>query len=470
MKINHNRRDFLKKIGLLSVSAGLSPWIGSAFAQQPETLSSKGKFPGYNGVNSDYDVIVAGGGPAGCAAAVSAAREGAKTLLIESTGVLGGLGTSGLVPAWCPFSDGEKVIYKGLAWKIFKEAKKGVSFEPEDKVDWVAINPEYLMRVYDKMLKESKADLLLFSQVASVEKSSDGRVDSIIVANKNGLTPYKAKIFVDTTGDGDISTWAGADYLKGDENGDLQQSTLCFSVANVNTEAYKNGPELHSGHNPDSPSMQAMKTGRYPLLDSHCCSNLIGPGVVGFNANHVDIKDTTDPDMLSQAMLKGREIAEQHLEMLKEYHPDAFKDAFIVKTAIVPGIRDSRRIIGDYIFTADDWYARRSFEDEIGRNCYFIDVHKPGHKDIHYSRGESHGIPYRCLTPSKLSNVLTAGRCISTDSESYGSLRVMPNCLVTGEAAGLAAALASLSSNADVHNIDVDELRSRLRKHGAYFV
>ncbi len=241
-------------------------------------------------------------------------------------------------------------------------------------------------------------------------------------------------------------------------------------MANVNTRAYLSGPELHSGHNPDSASARAYKTGRFPLLDTHCCHNLVGPGVVQFNANHIQIADTTDPVQLSDAMLIGRRTAEQHLEMLKEFRPDAFADAFIVKTAIIPGIRDSRRIVGDYTFTADDWRARRSFEDEIGRNCYFIDVHKNGYPEIHYGRGESHGIPYRCMLPAGLENVLTAGRCISTDDEAYGSLRVMPPCLVSGEAAGIAARLASIASVHDVHAVDTDELRKRLRAHGQFFL
>lgn len=460
-----SRRGFLKTAGLLAAASTVPQWL---MASAPEKRSNEAART--SRINDEYDVIVVGGGPAGCAAATAATRDGARTLLVEATGALGGLGTSGMVPAWCPFSDGEKVIYGGLAWKIFSEAKKGVPFEPADKVDWVAINPEYLMSVYDRMVTGAGVEILFFSRVAGIEKTAEDRIDALQVANKDGLTTYKAKVYVDASGDGDVAAWAGADYFKGDSEGNLQKSTLCFSVANVNMEAYLNGPELHSGHNTNSPSVQAQASGLFPLLDTHCCHNLIGPGVVGFNANHIAIADTTDPVQLSEAMIKGREIAAEHLEMLKKYRPDAFSDAFIVKTAIIPGVRDSRRIIGDYVFTADDWYARRRFDDEIGRNCYFIDIHKAGHEDIHYGPGESHGIPYRCLTPAKLKNVITAGRCISTDEESYGSLRVMPNCLVTGEAAGVASALALRSDDKNFHNVDVDELRNHLRNYGAYFL
>lgn len=463
----YSRRGFLKTAALLAAAAAIPHGMtaGSGNRERRMKLADR-----KISVDDTYDIVVAGGGPAGCAAAIAAASEGSRVLLIEATGNLGGLGTSGMVPAWCPFTDGEKIIYRGLAEKIFLESKKGVPHEPADLYDWVTINPEYLIGVYDRMVAQSGADILFFSRVAAVEMASDDKVDAVIVANKDGLTAYRPKILIDATGDGDICAWAGAEYLKGDSNGVLQKSTLCFSVANVDTKAYREGPELHSGHNPDSASARASRTGRFPLLDTHCCHNLVGPGVVQFNANHIEIKDTTDPRQLSDAMRLGRQVADQHLEMLKEFRPDVFRDAFIVKTAIIPGIRDSRRIVGDYLFTGDDWRARRTFDDEIGRNCYFIDIHKSGVPEVHYSRGESHGIPYRVLTPKGLRNVLVAGRCISTDEEAYGSLRVMPPCLVTGEAAGVAARLASLSASRDVHSVDVTDLRSRLKARGQYFL
>lgn len=463
----YSRRGFLKTAALLAAAAAIPHGMtaGSGNRERRMKLADR-----KISVDDTYDIVVAGGGPAGCAAAIAAASEGSRVLLIEATGNLGGLGTSGMVPAWCPFTDGEKIIYRGLAEKIFLESKKGVPHEPADLYDWATINPEYLIGVYDRMVAQSGADILFFSRVAAVEMASDDKVDAVIVANKDGLTAYRPKILIDATGDGDICAWAGAEYLKGDSDGVLQKSTLCFSVANVDTKAYREGPELHSGHNPDSASARASRTGRFPLLDTHCCHNLVGPGVVQFNANHIEIKDTTDPRQLSDAMRLGRQVADQHLEMLKEFRPDVFRDAFIVKTAIIPGIRDSRRIVGDYLFTGDDWRARRTFDDEIGRNCYFIDIHKSGVPEVHYSRGESHGIPYRVLTPKGLRNVLVAGRCISTDEEAYGSLRVMPPCLVTGEAAGVAARLASLSASRDVHSVDVTDLRSRLKDRGQYFL
>jgi ribulose 1,5-bisphosphate synthetase/thiazole synthase len=446
----------------------------SAFATNVETVAGEDKTLSFKKrkirVDDSWDVIVVGGGPGGCTAAIAAAREGAKVLLVEAMGQLGGMGTSGLVPAWCPFSDGEKNIYRGLAEKIFNESKKGVPHENPGKLDWVHINPEHLLTVYDRMVTESGAQVLFFSRLAAVEMSADDTVDALIVANKSGLTAFKAKVYIDATGDGDLAAWAGATFKRGDEQGVVQSSTMCFSFANVDTYNYVNGPRLHNS-NPQSPVHAAVDSGKYPLIDRHFCNNLIGPDVVQFNAGHLRNVDSTDPWALSEAMITGRKIAAQYLEAMQEYQPRTFGGAFLVRTGSLLGVRDSRRIEGDYLFTLEDWMQRRSFDDEIGRNCYYIDVHK--HRDVkppRYGKGESHGIPYRCLTPRGLKNVLTAGRCISTDEEAFGSLRVMPPCLVTGEAAGMAAVHATKQSKNDVHKIDVTYLRKRLKEEGQYLL
>lgn len=393
-----SRREFLKKAGLLT-AAFTVPTLNT----QGETTQSRLSLKNTKiAVDDRWDVIVVGGGPGGCAAAISAAREGAKTLLIEAMGQLGGMGTAGMVPAWCPFSDGEKIIYRGLAEKIFEASRKGVPHERKQKMNWVSINPEYLMTVYDQMVTGSGARVLFFSRVAAVEKAADETVDAIIVANKSGLVAFKAKVFIDATGDGDLAAWAGASFKRGDDSGVVQSSSLCFSFANVDSYNYNlTGPSLHTS-NKNSPVYKAIESGKYPLIDKHFNSNFIGPDVVQFNAGHLDNVDSTDPWATTQAMMAGRQIAGQYLEAMKDVQPKTFGSAFLVKTASLLGVRDSRRIEGDYTFTVEDWKERRTFEDEIGRNCYYIDVHKPGHKETRYKKGESHGIPYRCLTPKGL--------------------------------------------------------------------
>jgi hypothetical protein len=443
----------------------------------PSTLALSRELP----LDDTWDVIVVGGGPSGCTAAAAAAREGARTLLVEATGCLGGMGTAGLVPAWCPFSDGEKIIYRGLAERVFEESKKGVPHEPADKLDWVAINPEQLKRVYDRLVTEAGVEVLFFTAVCGVD-SADGRVRAVITANKEGLRAFGAAVFVDCTGDGDVAVWAGAPWTKGREgDGEMQPATFCFVLSNVDGEAYVNGVNMH-GANPGSPSWQIAKSDRYDLIrDGHCCQNLVGPNTVGFNAGHIWDVDSTDTANLSRAMMLGRRQAAQFRDGLAEFHPAGFGDAFLVQTPALMGIRETRRIEGDYVLSTEDYVERRTFEDEIARNCYFIDIHtardeleavrakQTNEVNRHierYGPGESHGIPFRCLVPRKLSNVLTAGRCISVDRTVQGSIRVMPVCLTTGEAAGLAAAMAV--GQDEVRDVDTADLRQRLRAYGAY--
>lgn len=434
-----------------------------------------------------FDVIVVGGGPAGCTAAIAAAREGAKTLLVEATGSLGGMGTAGLVPAWCPFSDQEQIIYRGLAQKILFASNRGMKHVDDKAHHWVPISPEHLKSVYDRMVSESGAVTLFNTQLCGVDTGVNSDVSAVILSNKSGLTAYQAHVYIDCSGDADLAVWAGSDFQKGDDSGSLQPATHCFALGNVNEEAYLSGPRLNASH-PESPIYKILKDKRYSdIPDTHLCNNLIGPGTVGFNAGHLYNIDNTKPETVSVALMRGRHIAAAYRDALAEYFPEAFANAFVVATGSLMGIRETRRIVGDYVLTVDDYLARKSFDDEICRNSYFIDIHFPeetvkeiaegGHEALmqkieerchHYDAGESHGVPYRCLTPRALKNVLVAGRSISTDRTVQGSTRVMPVCLAMGEAAGMAAAHAMQNHQNDVHAVNTDTLRERLRAEGGY--
>jgi hypothetical protein len=403
-------------------------------------------------------------------------------LLIEASGCLGGSGTSALVPAWCPFSDKEKIIYRGLAEKVFTRAKEGMAHVKSDALDWVPIDAERLKRVYDDLVTEAGVTVLFQTMLSHVARDASGRVTSIATTNKSGLSLWSAKVFVDCTGDADLVAWAGGEFHKGDAEGKrLMPATHCFLLANVDEDAYINGPWL-GPKNPKSPIFAILGFGKYPLItDAHCCHNLVGPGTVGFNAGHLFEVDNTDPASVSSALILGRKMAAQFRDALAEYHP-AFAHAFLVATGSQVGIRETRRIVGDYILTLEDYLARRIFPDEICRNSYFIDIHwakeevakdPEQHKQwekscVHYGAGESHGIPYRCLTPAGLKNVLVAGRSVSCEQVVQGSIRVMPVCLAMGEAAGLAAALAARSGEKDVHAVDTEHLRQRLREEHAF--
>lgn len=440
-------------------------------------------------LDAPWDVIVAGGGPAGCAAATAAAREGARTLLLEATGVLGGMGTSGLVPWFCGYGDGERVIARGLAEHVrcalgdnMPHLKDAMDRNP---LTTPAIDPELLKRIYDEMVAGAGAEIVFHSQLCAVETSTEGTPEAIVVASKTGLSAYEAKVYVDCTGDGDLAAWAGATVEKGDSDGGMQPATHCFMIGNVDEDVLARGPRVHF-YDPGSPVWKAVRSDTYPLIDDlHSCNIKVAPGTFGFNAGHVFGVDNTDPVSTSRALLRGRQMAAQYRNAFAEYHP-AFATAALVATGSLLGVRETRRVMGDYVLTVDDYLARRSFPDEICRNAYGIDVHGSREQALaatrmsiaelkelnngitrNMGRGESFGVPYRCLTPKGLQNVLVAGRCISTDRQANGSVRIMACCLNTGEAAGIAAAMAAAGS-ADVHAVDTDELRRRLAAHGGY--
>lgn len=430
-------------------------------------------------LQDSWDVIVVGGGPAGCTAAAAAAREGARTLLVEATSSLGGMGTSGLVPAWCPFSDLEQIIYRGLAVKVFESLKAQMPHVRKDAMDWVPIDPEKLKVIYDDLVREPGAVVQFMTQLGAVDTDDNGKVTALITASKNGLQALQAKVYIDCTGDADVAAWAGAEYLKGDtQTGELMPATHCFTLGNVDEYAYLNGPLLHS-NNKTSPIYDILQSGRYPLIpDAHICNNMIAPRTVGFNAGHLWEVDNTDAGSVSEALMQGRKLAAAYRDALAEFIPASFGSSYVANTGSLMGVRETRRITGDYVLSVEDYVARRSFADEICRNSYFIDIHGTekeekqagGKPEVikRYGPGESHGIPYRCLTPRSLKNVLVAGRSISCVREVQGSVRVMPVCLAMGEAAGIAAAMASAQTAPDVHAVDIAALRRRLREEGAY--
>ncbi|WP_019911778.1 FAD-dependent oxidoreductase [Paenibacillus sp. HW567] len=430
-------------------------------------------------LQASWDVIVVGGGPAGCTAAAAAAREGARTLLIEATGSLGGMGTSGLVPAWCPFSDMQTIIYRGLALKVFEALKAQMPHVSKEAVDWVPIEPEKLKVIYDELVQEAGVTVLFMTQLGAVDTDEAGKVTALITASKSGLQALQAKVYIDCTGDADVAAWAGAEYLKGETaTGELMPATHCFTLGNVDEYAYHHGPMLHN-NNKTSPIYDILASGRYPLIpDSHICNNIVAPRTVGFNAGHLWDVDNTEVLSISEALMQGRKLAAAYRDALAEFLPAAFGNSYVANTGALMGVRETRRIVGDYVLSVDDYVSRRSFEDEICRNSYYIDIHGTEKEEKQaggkpeaikrYGPGESHGIPYRCLTPRSLKNVLVAGRSISCVREVQGSVRVMPVCLAMGEAAGIAAAMAAVLPEHNVHAVDISELRRRLREEGAY--
>jgi hypothetical protein len=396
------------------------------------------------------------------------------------------MGTLGLVPFFIGHDDGDKVITRGLAARVLKVFQDLPHMRTilEHRPLWVpSIDPELLKRTYDDMVTQAGAQVLFTTRLTAVEKSRPDQVETLVLSSKSGLSAKRAKVYVDCTGDGDLAAWAGAPFEKGDKDGHLQPTTLCFVIANVDDYPLLNGRRVHF-YDPDSPVYKAIKSDKYPLIfELHSCTIQIGPATWGYNTGHVFDVDNTDPASVSKAMIHGRKMAAQYRDAFAEFLPEAFANSFLVSTGALLGARETRRVMGDYVLNSDDYKARRSFPDEISRIAYPIDIHysreeavevarksldelrKPD--PLRYKKGESMGIPYRCLTPKGITNLLVAGRCISTDRTVNGSIRIMPCCLNTGEAAGLAAALAAVGDR-DVHHVNTGELRSRLKTHGAW--
>lgn len=432
-------------------------------------------------LNDSYDVIVVGGGPSGCAAAAAASRDGAKTLLIEASTALGGMSTMGLVPNWSPFTNREQVIYKGLAWTVFQRAKAGLPHIPQEAIDWVAINPEHLKRVYDQLMEEFGVTVLFQSMIVDAYRSESGRLDAAVVANKAGLTVFQASTWIDASGDADLIAYAGGRFHMGGDHGEIQSQTLCFTLSGVDHQAFERGPWLNRA-NKHSPAYLIRDSEKYPMItDPHMCAKRTGNGTIGFNAAHVPLTHVTDPFSLSVAYRNGREIAHEISEGLREFHSEAFGNNHLAFTAPLLGVRESRRIVGDYTLTLQDYQDRRGFDDEIARNNYFLDLHPvtiPGQPELKvdlpiaitpYKKGESHGIPYRCLIPKDLTNVLVAGRSISIERFVQGSIRVMPCAMAIGEAAGAAAAMA-IKKQGTVRSVEIPALQQRLLNAGAYIL
>lgn len=419
----------------------------------------------------EVDVFVAGGGPAGVTAAVAAARQGAKVLLIESQGCLGGLGTAGLVPCYMTFGDGEHFLAAGLGEEILNRLWKLGAYEGKFEHS-TAIRAEALKRVYDDMMQEAGADFLLGANLADVV-TRDGQIEYCVVSAKSGVYAVRAKVYVDATGDGDLAAWAGAPYEKGDEDGQVMPSTLCSLWAGIDFDRR----DLRDDD--EALLRKAYADGVFEDLDLHLtgiCRQFDTAG--GGNIGHVYGIDGTDERSLTEGLVKGRRLYSQFEAYYKNYL-HGFEHMNLVATGNLMGIRESRRIMGEYKLVLDDYRGKADFDDEIGRYCYSVDIHpanlswdafmefKKQFKEWRLKRGENYGVPYRVLVPQKVDNLLVAGRCVSTDRYLQASLRVMPGCYITGQAAGVAAAVCC-QSGAQPRQANVHEIQRRLKQMGMY--
>ncbi|RXZ81052.1 FAD-dependent oxidoreductase [Paenibacillaceae bacterium] len=428
-------------------------------------------------ISWETDVLVIGGGASGIAAAISAARNGAKTLLIEQRGFLGGMGTVALVPAFCPFTDKKKPIIRGIGMEIMERMKRACTEEYireyEHMLDWVPIDPEVLKRVCEDAALEQGVELLYHTFVSETVLSEDKRrVEGVVIVNKSGRSFVRCRAIIDATGDADMAAMSGVPFQKGGDAGELQPGSMCYLLANVDRKRFTTFLEesgdtgqLH-GTVERAIAEGALPEGRKSISGLAWVSDYL----VGVNFGHIFGVDGTKAEDLTRGAIEGRRLAERQLRFFRSYVP-GFERAHMVVSGEQLGIRETRRIQGDYILTADDFMEARTFSDDIARNAYYIDMHmatsKGNMRFTHLPPGESHGVPYRVLLPVSIDNMWVPGRAASSDRSVQGSLRVMPNCFAMGQASGTAAAMA-LEINAGSRDVSIAGLQAKLVEQGAW--
>lgn len=424
-----------------------------------------------------YDLIVAGGGLSGVAAAVAAARDGLSVLLVEKGGSLGGALSGGLVYPFCPYyteENGEvtKVVNAGLFSEMIKRHNEKIDghFPPAEPNirqadgDIRRFKTEYFKMVLDDMTADYGVDVLYHSVICEVT-FEDRTVKSIKAATRTGLLELEADFFIDATGDGEVFYLAGCDHLLGREGDNLSQPmTTCFRVCNIDLPLYKK--ELHK-------LQQLYKEQRAAGKITNPRENILqfyglGEGIVHYNTTRIVMLDPTDPIELSRAEAEARRQVYEVMDFLKR-NSEAYKNAVLVSVASEIGVRESRKLRGEHIITEDELFACTRFEDSIALGNYDVDIHSPdgtGTRIRKFDRDKYYTIPYRSLLPKEYDNLLVAGRCISATHEAQSSIRIMPICVSMGEAAGVAIAEAKRSGR-NTHTVDVKRVQGTLTGYGA---
>ena len=434
------------------------------------------------------DVLVAGGGTAGAIAGIAAARAGAETLIVEKQRCLGGQFTAGLQGAWVGFSDKKKVIVKGIAWEmyhIFKQRGALVEDDPETDVCFL-YDTEVAKVVLDEMAANEK-NLTCYLNTSIVDVLTEGdTVVGLLVLSEMELMEIRADVVIDCTGDAAVAFKCGAPFEYRDKK-DIQPMSLIGRMAGVDMDRvkqyYDEHPPVHDAHVP--PAWHDFKTfpgfmhfGLHDELENvelpahleylrswlGIFTSTPNPGEVTINCSGAIESHATEgfESRTGQEVFSMRTLYDV-AEAFKTFVP-GFENAYLSSVASLLGIRESRRIVGDYEVTLDDFLAAREFPDSIGRGAMPAGTHTPDGVTMcvyDLEPGKSMTIPYRCMLPKGKDGLLVAGRCVSYEPQVANCIRCMPQCMAMGEAAGVAAAMAS-KAGVSPRNVDIPRLQKTL--------
>lgn len=389
------------------------------------------------------DVLVLGSGPAGFAAAYTAAKNGAKVILVEQGGDVGGISTSGLMSHWTG-SCGSP-----LYWEILQRSADKNEGEHKGVIT-IFIDPEKLKTLYMEMLSQAQVQLMLYTFAFDTICDGD-KVLGATVLNKSGQTDIYAKVTIDATGDGDIAARAGAEFVLGRESDNkMQPATLMFKVGGVDYSRAVFLGAFEDTYETEKGELQALGRQHIPYPAGHVLTmRTTLPGIVTCNMTNVLDIDGTNAEDLTRATLTCRQQMDDIVRFLREFVP-GYENCFIVSSASLIGIRETRHFKGKYTITRDDIWQAKSFDDYVVKDAYFnFDVHNITGAGLdetgvqyEFTQKKGYTIPYGCLLPVKTENLLLCGRNISGTHMAHSNFRAMPICVGTGEAAGAAAAIA----------------------------
>ena len=409
-------------------------------------------------IRESVDVLVAGAGPAGFGAAMAAGRMGAKTLLIEQSGCIGGMSTTGLMSHFTGTVD----------CRLYKEVLERQSIAEGRNDSWYHINPEVLQIVYLEMLREANVEILLYTMVSDVI-CEDGVVRGVVIESKSGREVILAKRVVDATGDGDVAAKAGAEYILGRaSDGKMQPATLMFKVGGVDYDRAVFPGSFETLVDTEKGELQALARQHLTAPMGHVLLYKTStPGVVTVNMTNLTDIDGTKVEDLSRAKIECQLQIGEIIRFLREYAP-GYENCYLHSTGSLIGIRETRHFVGEQSITEEDIATARVFDDWVVKGAWFnFDVHnitgsgldKTGAQK-HFTQQKGYTIPYGCLIPKKMENLLLSGRNISGTHMAHSNFRAMPICMATGFAAGIAATL-SVRENVALREVPVQEIQDQ---------